>query len=352
MARGTPGGRRRRGRSAVAAALAALVTVTSACGTIAVSTPTPTTATTTMVPLSGSLGIHDPALVVDSGGRPWLVYGTGDARVGVGAPRILSSADGGATWAYAGTAWDKAGDPSWVRAKYTTLGNYWAPALYQHDGTWYLYYAASGFGKNTSSIGLLTGTSPDPSDPSYGWTDRGEVIASRWSDIYNAIDPTIIEDDAGVPWLFFGSFWTGIYVVQLEWPSGHVAPGAVPAQVAGRKLGSSAIEAPAVIVHDGYYYLFVSWDTCCKGVNSTYNIRVGRSESVTGPYVDRDGAPLATGGGTLWLEGAGDVIGPGGQSLAGDYLAFHYYNRVLQGAPTLALAHLGWDDGWPLPPGQ
>ncbi|MDR0285980.1 MAG: arabinan endo-1,5-alpha-L-arabinosidase [Propionibacteriaceae bacterium] len=299
------------------------------------------------LPVPQDTGVHDPALVLDAGGEPWLVYGTGNEALG-GAPRILKSGDGGATWAVKGEAW--AETPAWVRRAVPGVKNIWAPAVYEHDGTWYLFYAASTFGKNRSAIGVMTATTPDPDDPAYGWTDGGEVLASTGSDPYNAIDPTVSEDAAGVPYLFFGSFWTGIYAVQLEWPTGHVAPGAAPQPVAARDSHSTAIEAPAVTYHGGYYYLFVSWDSCCQGVNSTYNIRVGRSTSVLGPYVDRDGVKMTAGGGALWLETAGFRIGPGGQSVAGDYLAFHYYHALLNGAPVLGIVQLAWADGWPVPP--
>ncbi|GEL96778.1 hypothetical protein [Cellulomonas terrae] len=36
---------------------------------------------------------------------------------------------------------------------------------------------------------------------------------------YNAIDPGGITDADGTPWMAFGSFWGGIQLVELAWPS-------------------------------------------------------------------------------------------------------------------------------------
>ena len=306
---------------------------------------------TELLPLAGQVGAHDPDLTLDDQGRPWLVYYTGTEGTTIGPPQILRSDDGGTTWTWAGAAWKADQTPAWVSAAVPGAKNVWAPTLAHHDGVWYLYYAVSTFGSNSSVIAVMTGKNPDPASPDYGWTDAGQVMVSRaGADQFNAIDPTIVQDADGVPWMFFGSFWSGIYAVQLSWPSGHVAPGAKPVHVATRDASPWAIEAASVLRHGGSYYLFVSWDTCCQGVNSTYNIRVGRASSVLGPYLDRDGVPMLSGGGTLWLASFGDMAGPGGESAAGDYLAFHYYDRARAGAPTLAIARLGWDDGWPASP--
>jgi len=301
--------------------------------------------------LAGDLAVHDPALVVGDEGEPWFVYSTGDVRVGFGAPQIRRSDDGGRTWEMVGTAWDASGDPTWVREQIDGVENFWAPELFEHDGTWYLYYSASTFGSNSSAIGLATATTLDPDDPDFGWTDQGMVVRSvAGEDDYNAIDPGVVQDADGDPWLFFGSFWGGIQQVPLEWPSGKVAGDAEPVRVAGRSgVPEPAIEAPYVVARDGWYYLFVSWDRCCSGVDSTYRIMVGRSRDVTGPFVDRDGAEMRLGGGTQVLATQEPMIGPGGQSLSAGYLGYHFYDGESGGAPRLAIQRLAWDaDGWPV----
>lgn len=291
----------------------------------------------------GDLAAHDPALVVD--GDDWYVFATGSAR-GDGNIQIRQSDDLGHTWRFVDTVWDT--KPEWLVEEVRGVANLWAPELIEHEGTWYLYYAASTFGSNHSVIGLATNTTLEPTDQAYGWVDRGPVLASKTSDDFNAIDPAVIDVD-GTPWMAFGSFWSGIRMVELEWPSGLPAdPVAEPLRLADRGAPPNAIEAPYLVARDGWFYLFASKDSCCQGLNSTYSMWVGRSSELTGPYVDRDGVPLLDDGGTLLLATEGEVIGPGGQSVSGDWLAHHYYDGANGGAPKLAIRPLVWDaDGWP-----
>ena len=298
--------------------------------------------------LSGDLATHDPALVVGHDGEPWYVFSTGDEREGGGSIQIRTSPDG-QEWTDAGTVWDADSEPVWVQERVPGVRNYWAPEVYEHDGTYYLYWSASTFGSNTSVIGLHTSPTLDPQDPEYGWVDQGEVMASVRSDDFNAIDPGIVQDADGVPWMAFGSFWSGIRMVELEWPSGLRAdPAAEPLRIADRGAPPNAIEAAFVVPRDGWYYLFVSKDSCCQGIASTYRMEVGRSREVTGPYVDADGTPLLQDGGTPLLSTDGPMIGPGGQSYSEGHLAFHFYDERRAGDFRLAIRELAWQDGWPV----
>lgn len=300
--------------------------------------------------LTGELRTHDPALVAGVDGAPWYVFSTGDVRVGLGSIQVRTSPDGLA-WSEVGTVWTAATEPSWVRDVVPGVSNFWAPDVYLHDGTYYLYYAASTFGSNRSAIGLMTAVTLDAADPAYGWVDQGEVLRSvPGEDDFNAIDPAVVEDADGTPWMAFGSFWGGIHLVELDWPSGKLAdPDAEPVQIASRIGATNAIEAPAIVEHDGWYYLLVSRDACCQGSDSTYNMVVGRSREVTGPYADRSGREMTANGGEPLLAGRGDRVGPGGQSLSGGYLAFHYYDVAEGGDFRLAIRELAWDeDGWPV----
>ena len=185
------------------------------------------------------------------------------------------------------------------------------------------------------------------------WQDQGVVWQSDSTSTYNAIDPAVVTDEDGTPWMAFGSFWGGIQLIELSWPSGLPAEGAQPQVIAARGDAVNAIEAPALLRHEGYWYLFVSKDSCCQGVSSTYHVQVGRSAQIAGPYLDADGTPLLQDGGTPVLDAAGDMIGPGGESVAGaegrDLLAFHFYDGATRGTPTLAIRELAWtDDGWPV----
>ncbi|GAA3908021.1 arabinan endo-1,5-alpha-L-arabinosidase [Microbacterium invictum] len=292
---------------------------------------------------TGDVYVHDPAYVAGADGEPSFIYSTGNGQIADGNVQIRRS-DDGASWEYVGEVWDT--KPEWLTEAIPGVDNLWAPELYEHDGTWYLYYSASTFGKNTSLIALATNTTLDPDDPDYVWVDQGPVIESAGTD-FNAIDPGIAVDEDGVPWMAFGSFWSGIRMVELSWPSGLRADDAEPLRIADRGSGANAIEAPYIVSRDGWYYLFVSKDSCCRGVDSTYWITVGRSESVTGPYVDEQGTPLLEDGGTLVLQTDGTRIGPGGQSVSADRLAFHFYDATMDGQFRLGLLPIRWEDGWP-----
>ncbi|MFE6969308.1 arabinan endo-1,5-alpha-L-arabinosidase [Isoptericola sp. NPDC057653] len=306
--------------------------------------------------------VHDPALVVDDDGT-WRVYSTGLVhRENGGTVQMWSSHDDGVTWAYDGTVWDEI--PAWIDERFAgpdgqgvLPDNLWAPEVYEHDGTYYLYYSASRFGTNTSVTALATNTTLDPDDPDYDWVDQGPVISSP-ADIaggktFNAIDAGIVEGADGTPYMAIGSYWYGVFLVELEWPGGTLAPGALEnaTHLVDRFVPGNPVEAPYVYAHDGWYYLFVSYDACCRGLDSTYKIAVGRSRDVTGPYLDKDGKDMLGGGGTVLLESHGAAVGPGGQSVSDGVLAFHYYdaaNEAVPGFPTLGLQRLGWQDGWPV----
>jgi len=294
--------------------------------------------------LSGDIAVHDPAYVAGVDGEASYVYSTGNGEVADGNVQIRRSVDG-LDWEYVGEVWQQ--KPDWLVAAVPGVDNLWAPELFENDGTWYLYYSASLFGTNTSVIALATNSTLDPDAAGYEWVDRGEVITSVGTD-YNAIDPGVVEDADGTPWLSFGSFSSGLQLVELEWPTGLRADDAAPVLIADRDLATNALEAPFVLAHDDYFYLFFSRDFCCRGTDSTYNIAVGRSETVAGPYLDANGAALLDDGGTPLLESDGDRVGPGGQSVSGGTLAFHYYDSAQDGLFQLGLIPLRWEDGWPV----
>jgi arabinan endo-1,5-alpha-L-arabinosidase len=133
-----------------------------------------------------------------------------------------------------------------------------------------------------------------------------------------------------------------------------LASRAKPADAAPAKPGLppdwEAIEAPFIIHHRNFYYLFVSYDLCCRGTRSTYRIMVGRSRKVTGPYADAEGKPMLQGGATQLLAGNDRWLGPGGESILvrpeGDIMVFHAYDAQT-GRPALQISTLAWQSGWP-----
>jgi len=296
-----------------------------------------------VIPVDGDVHTHDPSLIADWSG--WWVFSTGDPAVAKGTVQMRRSRDL-SHWTFAGTVFDAI--PAWVIAAVPGVTNLWAPEVHVHAGTYYLYYAASTFGSNNSVIGLATNTTLDPARSDYRWVDRGMVWRSTPANDYNAIDPAVIDDEHGTPWLAMGSFWSGIRMVKLAWPSGLAAPNqGEPLRLADRFVPPNAIEGASITAHDGRFYLFVSLDFCCQGTNSTYKIAVGRSDSVTGPYYDRLGTPLEHGGGTVILSENGTMFGPGGESAYGSLLAYHWYDATANGDFKLGLRTIVWDDGWP-----
>jgi arabinan endo-1,5-alpha-L-arabinosidase len=240
--------------------------------------------------------------------------------------------------------------------------HYWAPDISFFNGKWHLYYSVSTFGKNRSAIGLATNVTLNPRRSDYHWKDEGLVVESKPEDNWNAIDPNLALDEKKQPWLSFGSFWSGIKLQKLDKTTGKLAKPEgkdtsppVLYSLSSRPHtggGVGAVEAPFIIRHGSFYYLFVSFDFCCKGVESTYNIRVGRAAKITGPYVDRDGKPMSEGGGTLVRAGSGRWRGPGHNAVYRennrDFLVYHAYDAEQNGAPTLRIEEMAWDsDGWP-----
>jgi arabinan endo-1,5-alpha-L-arabinosidase len=228
----------------------------------------------------------------------------------------------------------------------------WAPDISYYNDQYHLYYAVSTFGSNRSAIGLATNKTLQHDADDFEWVDQGLVITSDYSDFYNAIDPNLVLDMAGVPWLAFGSYWGGIKLVQLDFATGKpVEANPTLHALATRADNSRSVEAPFIIYRNDYYYLFVSYDFCCQGGASTYNVRVGRSAAITGPYLDHDGVPMLAGGGTQITFPTDRYKGPGHNAILRDgeqdYLVYHAYDVVQGGVPTLRIAPLVWDEaGW------
>ncbi|MCR8667350.1 arabinan endo-1,5-alpha-L-arabinosidase [Aestuariibaculum sp. M13] len=253
--------------------------------------------------------------------------------------------------------------PDWTDQVVQDFKNHiWAPDISFYNGTYYLYYSVSAFAKNTSAIGVATNTTLNPSDENYKWIDHGIVIQSVPNrDLWNAIDPNLIFDEDNTPWLSFGSFWDGLKMVKLnpdllsiaepqQWHT--IARRERSFELSDTNPGDAALEAPFIFKKNDYYYLFLSWDLCCRGEKSTYKVVVGRSKNATGPYLDKAGKSLFEGGGTLLVEGNKNWYGAGHNSTytfnGKDYMFFHAYDANDNGSPKLKVGELIWDEaGWP-----
>src|SRR5262249_43165491 len=197
-------------------------------------------------------------------------------------------------------------------------------------------------GGQRSVIGLATNATLDPSSPAYHWVDQGEVVASiPGRSNFNAIDPNIAIDARSRVWLAFGSQWSGIKLLPIDPATGKPPAAHHRAHALASRPGSQPIEASFIFPRNGYYYLFVSFDRCCMGARSTYKIMVGRSRSITGPYVDRAGRPMSRGGGTLVLASNERFRGPGHNAVLADGaaadLVYHTYDVLDEGTPTLQI---------------
>ena len=241
--------------------------------------------------------------------------------------------------------------PEWIAAAVPENRNmsYWAPDVIHLGDRYLLYCSVSSFGKITSAIGLATTPTLDPADAAYHWTDHGIVVQSREGGDFNTIDPAVFSDDNGPLWLAFGSYWSGIKLVELNPATGlRLATNSPIFALAWHE----SIEAAALYRHGDHYYLFLNWGQCCRGTNSTYEIRVGRSAAISGPYLDQAGKDMIRGGGSLLLKSSGDYVGPGHASVLrigdADRLSYHYYDRRKRGRSMLDLLPIEWGtNGWP-----
>jgi arabinan endo-1,5-alpha-L-arabinosidase len=294
--------------------------------------------------------VHDPCIIKQ--GDTYYVYCTtsrGDAGGFVACRRSRDL-----------VSWEKAGFvfaevPAWAREAVPKTRGIWAPDISFFNGLYHLYYSVSSFGSNHSVIGLATNPTLDPQAPGFEWVDRGLVVRSREPDRFNAIDPNLFVDRDGKHWLSWGSFWDGLMMARIDRRTGKRLDEAPPMQLAWRPVPRgepSAIEAPFIISRGDYYYLFASFDFCCRGAKSTYYTVCGRSREIAGPYVDSAGRPMLEGGGSVVIQGDERFRGTGHNAFLRegetDYLVYHAYDTRQDGKPILRISPISWTpDGWP-----
>lgn len=267
--------------------------------------------------LDGQVGIHDPSTIMECDGK-YYTYGTGGTAL---------VSDDGWTWR------------TGTRAPRTGA----APDVI-HIGDRYFQYISHGT--------LISSKSLDPESPDYGWEDGGIVFGMEEdADFMNPIDPgTFLDPTDGKLWVVYGSYFGYLRVAEMDPETGQrVDPPADPVNVAVN------CEAATIIYHEGMYYLLATHGSCCNGANSSYNIRVGRSEKVTGPYIDNMGIDMLLGGGKLVCGSGNRLIGPGHFGLIDEgngieKFSLHWEADLDRSGNfgTLDILPLLWKDGWPV----
>lgn len=283
--------------------------------------------------LSGDIGTHDPGIYKE-GNTWWLGETSNNNGISL-------------KWSSDGHAWHQ-GVPiftngvSWWGQYNGNTKNTWATEFARFGSTTLCYYSVSTFGSKKSAIGLATASSMSQGN----WVDKGAVITSDNNSPYNAIDANFTVDASGNPWVVFGSWNNGIYITRVS--TSTFKPTGSMTNIA--KAGGG-IEAPTIVRNGSYYYLFVSKGTCCSGAGSTYHIDYGRSGSITGPYLDKNGVNMLSGGGTTLDTGGGQWKFPGGQSVLNNggswVLARHEKDANNNYFPVLFINDLYWVNGWP-----
>ncbi|KAL1962282.1 hypothetical protein VTN77DRAFT_9872 [Rasamsonia byssochlamydoides] len=253
---------------------------------------------------SGACNVHDPSLIRRQSDGRYFRFSTGNKISYASASSIEGPWTVVGSMLPGGSSIDLAGND-----------DLWAPDAQIVDGTYYVYYSVSTFGSQNSAIGLAT----SPTMEAGSWTDHGSVdVASSSSKAYNSIDGNLFHDSSsGTYYLTFGSFWHDLYQVPMN--SAATKASSSSYNIAYDPSGDHAEEGSYLYQYGSYYYLFYSAGICCgydtsrPASGEEYKIKVCRSTSPTGGFVDKDGVACTNGGGTIVLESHGTVYGPGGQ---------------------------------------
>ncbi|KAE8349592.1 putative arabinan endo-1,5-alpha-L-arabinosidase A [Aspergillus coremiiformis] len=293
---------------------------------------------------SGACNIHDPALIRRDDGT-YFRFSTGNLI----SFATSSSIEG--PWTPRGSVLPADGS----RIPNSGSKDPWAPDVHKVGNLYHVYYSVSAFGTQDSSIGLASSRTMEPGT----WTDNGAIgVTSRNGKQYNAIDANLLVDGHN-KYMTFGSFWQDIFQVTLTPDAKRATSAAV--NVAFDPAGTHAVEGPYLFKYNNLYYLFYSWGSCCHydtqrpAPGQEYKIKVCRSNSPRGNFVDANGVPCTQGGGTVVLESHDNVYGPGGQGVYDDpthgpVLYYHYVDTNIgyaDGQKLFGWNTLDFSSGWP-----
>lgn len=293
--------------------------------------------------LSGDLRVHDPVMIKED--NMYYIFHTGR---GVS---IKTSPDR-YEWKRAGSVFSEDALPAWHKEDIPEQnGHLWAPDIHYRNGKYHLYYSVSAWMNFNSSIGYATNTTLNSSDPDYHWVDEGKVISYKnGGEGVNVIDPNIFIDTDGKVWLFYGSYQAGLRAVELNPETGKLWDEANPEIIT---ITPSLGEGVFIIKDSQYYYIFASRGICCKGMESTYHVVMGRSENVTGPYVNKEGESWLNDKYSIFLEGNEEEPGRGHNGFFTEndttFIVYHAYTKSADGAPLLNIkpVFVSEEDGWP-----
>ena len=274
----------------------------------------------------GNPYIHDPSTIAACEGK-YYTFGTGGGG--------LISEDG---WSWHSGAERPGGGA--------------APDVLKIGDRYLIIYGATGgglFGGHNGRILTMWNKTLDPKSPDFHFTTPIEVASSDGMEDCDAIDPSLLLDPTtGRLWATYGTYFGSIRLIELDPTTGERVKGNVEKDIA------IDCEASDLIYRDGWYYLLGTHGTCCDGVNSTYNIVVGRSRTVEGPYIDNVGRDMLNGGGRMVIAAGDRVCGPGhfGRTVIDEgveVMSCHYeadFDR--SGRSVLGIRPLLWRNGWPV----
>ncbi len=291
--------------------------------------------------LKGNLFVHEPVMIKQ--GATWYIFSTGKGvSVKTSTDRI--------NWKSAGRVFDSIALPAWRKTDIPQQdGSLWAPDIHYSNGKYRLYYSVSAWMNFNSSIGYATNTTLNPADPAFKWVDEGQVISFKnGGEGVNVIDPNIFIDRDKKKYLVYGSYKAGLRLVELNAETGKLMKDPPDITTLTTSLG----EGVFIIKDHEYYYIFASRGRCCAGLESTYQVVIGRAINIKGPYLNKNGESWTDNRYSVFLAGDSTEPGRGHNGFFTEhdttFIVYHAYTRSAKGASLLNIKPVYMDEaGWP-----